>query len=135
MCSQVKVTDITVKNYRIFVRVQLSNIKYSNLQIKDRLLKKAPTLKFHECKNHMNQNFEEVLESTSLAHILEHLIIDFQIKYIQDAGITKKPIFGTTEWLDKDSGVAKIEISFVDDIIALKAINSAENLLNECLEN
>lgn len=133
MSSFIKVNNITVNKYRIFVLVQLGEQHFSNIRIKEKLLLNAPNLAYHKCKNKNDEDFVDVMDKTSLAHLLEHLIIDFQIQFLEEDGVSGKPIFGTTEWIDQDKGLAKVEVSFYDDIIALKAIKSAEKLLNECL--
>lgn len=135
MSDSVKVTDITVNKYRLIVRVQLGNTRYSSCKIKEKLLKNNPTLALHKCKNDSGDKFIDILDKTSLAHVLEHLIIDFQIKYLENSAMSKKSIFGTTEWIDKDKGLARIDLSYADDVIAIKAINSAEELLNKCFDS
>lgn len=45
----------------------------------------------------------------------------------------ERPIVGTSEWLDEASGVARIDLSFADDQIALRALRDAVAFLNEAL--
>ena len=123
--QNIQVTNIVVKKFRIICTVQLTKLKYSNEVIKFALLEKMPTLAAHKCKNSKGKNFVEVMDSTSLAHVLEHMIIDIQTKH------TDKALFGTTEWIDEQSGNAKIELTYTDDIVCLSAIKEASNLLNE----
>ena len=40
---------------------------------------------------------------------------------------------GTTEWTDEHAGRARIQISFADDLVALRAIRDAVDFLNEAL--
>ena len=87
-----------------------------------------PNLVAHKCKNSNGKNFEEVMASTSLAHLLEHMIIDIQSKH------TNEILLGTTEWIDEDSGLAKIELSFTDDLVCLSAIKEAVNILNGIIQ-
>lgn len=131
--KSVQVTDVTVSTNKIFCRVQAHNNLFSNAQIKDSLLEIRPTLAAHNCKNLSGKSFVDVMDSTSIPHLLEHLIIDLQVEYLENANISVKPIFGTTEWLDKSAGTAKITLSFMDDVIALKAIKDAANLLNSII--
>ena len=37
---------------------------------------------------------------------------------------------GTTEWLDEEAGLARIEVGFKDDLVALRAFNEAIRFLN-----
>lgn len=89
--QNLQITNIVVKKFRIICTVKLNNVKYSNEAIKTTLLEKMPTLAAHKCKNSKGKNFVEVMDSTSLAHVLEHMIIDIQTKH------TDKALFGTTE--------------------------------------
>lgn len=123
--QNIHVTNIVVKKFRIICTVQLNNLKYSNKVIKSSLLESMPTLASHKCKNSKGKNFAQVMDSTSLAHVLEHMIIDIQTKH------TDKALFGTTEWIDEQSGIARIELTYTDDIVCLSAIKEATNLLNE----
>ena len=127
--QNVEVTNIVVKNFRIICNVKLNSLKFSNPQIKDALLHEMPSLARHKCKNSSANNFEEVMDSTSLAHILEHMIIDIQSKH------TNEVLLGTTEWIDENAGIAKIELSFTDDLVCLSAINSAVGKLNSIIKN
>lgn len=123
----VQITNIVVKKFRIICSVKLNSIKYSNEEIKVALLEKMPTLAAHKCKNSKGKNFAEVLASTSLAHILEHMIIDIQSKATNDL------LLGTTQWIDENSGIAKIELSYTDDIVCISAIKEASELLNRII--
>lgn len=122
---QIQVTNIVVKKFRIICTVSLGAQKHSNEKIREALLKEMPTLAAHKCKNSYGKNFSEALASTSLAHVLEHMIIDIQSKH------TSVALFGTTEWINEDAGIAKIELTYTDDLICLAAIKEAVNLLNE----
>ena len=134
MCK-IRVNDITVRGDRIVCLCKISNQLYSNEDIKAALLKIMPTLTNHKCKNSNGDAFVDIMSTTSLAHLLEHMIIDLQIKAIEEREIPAKPIFGTTEWINKDEGIAKIEVSYIDDIIALSAIKQAINKLNTIIAN
>lgn len=129
----IKVQSITVKKFRIVCLVQFTGQKFSNSQIKEKLLDKFPSLAQHKCKNSSSESFVEVMEHTSLAHILEHLIIDFQIKKASENKDFTKTLLGTSSWLNKEEGIAQIEFSYFDDIVAIKSINEAYNLLKEII--
>lgn len=134
--SCIKVTNITVKKYRIVCLVQIHGEMYSNSNIKKHLLKQFSSLAYHKCKNANGENFISIMDKTSLAHIFEHLVIDLQIKYSNKLDTEPtQAIFGTTEWLNKNFGKAKVELSYFDDIEALRAIKNAQEILNEILEN
>lgn len=91
------------------------------------LMHERPTLARHACLNNENAPLAKELESSSLAHVLEHLIIDFQAEDTQ-ADFT---FCGTTEWIDKPVGRARIQVNYKSDLAALKALKSACALLKE----
>ena len=39
-------------------------------------------------------------------------------------------VVGTSEWLDRKVGTARVEVSYQDDLVALAAFKSAEEFLN-----
>ena len=86
-----------------------------------------PALPLHTCVNSHGSTLGDCLERTSLPHVLEHLVIDFQVSY--DDGI----FVGTTEWLDRNTGTARIEVSYRDDVEALRALQQAVSALNGVL--
>lgn len=40
---------------------------------------------------------------------------------------------GTTEWLDEPAGLAHVQVSFADDLIALRALRDAADILNQAV--
>lgn len=126
----VEVKSITVNKANIVCLVNFPKQKFSDKNIKDALLKIRPTLKEHKCKNSSSKNFEDILAETSLAHIMEHLIIDMQIECATKLGIFDQTILGISQWVDKDLGAAKIKVDYFDDVVAIKCINEAAKLLS-----
>ena len=45
----------------------------------------------------------------------------------------ERPIVGTSEWADERAGLARIDVSFADDQVALRAFRDAVAFLNETL--
>lgn len=136
--------------------------------------------------------FAAVIGNTSLPHVLEHLIIDEQVRDAETsrpnsarseserlavpappaapfpparapsfsalsnptspapapsdpiparpapipsvAPFTDVTFVGTTEWLDEAAGLARVEVNFTDDLVALRALRSALAFLNEVLD-
>lgn len=98
-----------------------------------RVLKEFPTLPHHACVNDQGDTFAAVMERTSLPHLLEHLVIDLQVRAQPPtlAIADPAPVFvGTTEWTDEFAGRARIEVSFTDDLVALRAFRDATSFLN-----
>ena len=126
----IEVKSITVNKSNIVCIVNFPKQKFSDEYLKNALLKIRPTLKDHKCKNSLSKNFEDILDETSLAHILEHLIIDMQIECATQSGILNQTILGTSEWLDKDLGTAKIKVDYFDDVVAIKCIKDSAKLLS-----
>lgn len=97
-----------------------------------RLLDARPTLAAHACLNAEGAPFGTILARTSLPHVLEHLVIDFQAEHPEsDAAAT---FVGTTEWLSEREGLARVAVKFSDDLIALGALKSALALLEGMVE-
>ena len=80
----------------------------------DRLLAARPSLAFHTCLN------------------AEHLVIDLQAA--NPACASDATFVGTTEWLSKRDGLARVTVNFTDDLIALGALKDALALLEGTVE-
>lgn len=102
----------------------------------DRLRAARPFLAGHACLNAQDAPFDTILARTSLPHVLEHLIIDFQAEALvapadgcplQRRSATT--FVGTTEWLNEREGLARVAVNFTDDLIALAALKAACALL------
>lgn len=86
-----------------------------------------PDIAQHACVNESGRQFGAVMQSTSVAHLLEHIAIDEQVR---DSDRDDALFVGTTEWVDEQSGRARIQLSFHDDLSALRAFNKALQFLN-----
>ena len=69
------------------------------------------------------------MERTSLAHVFEHLVVDLQARAAGPGSV----FVGTSEWADSARTRARVEVSFVDDLVALRAFKGATTALNEAL--
>lgn len=87
-----------------------------------------PDVPRHACVNERGDTFSCVMDSTSLPHLLEHLVIDLQTRGA-DAG--DAVFVGTTTWTDECAGRARVEVSFTDDLVALRAFRDAVHFLND----
>lgn len=95
------------------------------------VLERHPTLPAHACVNDVGSTFAAVMAETSIPHLLEHVIIDAQVRDERTpCGVS---LVGTTEWLDERQGLARVEVSFTDDLVALRALRSALSFINEAL--
>lgn len=156
------VEHVTVRTGRlsVLVRVAAGTPRFSSPDLAARLCERFPTLPFHACVNEVGETFGCVMGSTSLPHVLEHLVIDLQVRAsasadapngcmdspsasalgagaapsAQSGPANRAPAFvGTTEWLDQAAGTARIEVSFADDLVALRALRDAADILNRAV--
>lgn len=126
----VTVERIAVRKDRIslIVRVSEDAPLYTNPDIARRVAAACPTVVHHACVNDVGPTFGAVIDSTPLPHLLEHLIIDAQVR--ESGALTEKSFVGTTEWLDERERLARVEVNFSDDLEALRAVRRALSLLN-----
>ncbi len=98
-----------------------------------------PDVAHHACVNDVGDTFGAVMECTSLPHVLEHLVISLQARAAAEQGPRsgipdEGTVFvGTTEWTDEFAGRARVEVSFADDLVALRAFRDATRFLNNAL--
>ena len=99
------------------------------IRLRDALYKKYPNIKNHACKNSKGPKFDDCVLTTSIPHILEHMILE-EIKTVSDIVVPSLFVAKTT---NLGEGLAKIEMKYYDDISTLQAINKATSSLNEML--
>ena len=131
--APVAVTDIRVRRDRLVLTVALAGgtPRETTPELAKALVNAVSTLPEHACVNDCGPTFGAVLASTSLPHVLEHLIIDVQAR----ASAPATPTFvGTTTWLDRSASIARVEVSYTDDLIALAAVKQALATLNGILK-
>ena len=100
-----------------------------------------PHVPRHACVNDEGDTFAAVMDHTSLPHLLEHLVIDFQTRAAvrrgdgaeagsaaayADAGAALDAVF-------EAAGRARIEVSFLDDLVALRAFRDAIAFLGDAM--
>ena len=89
-----------------------------------------PNLPRHACVNGAGDTFGAVMGATSLPHLLEHLVIDLQTQAAPPDAPPDTAYVGVTRWTDENAGRAHIEVSFTDDLVALRAFRDAVRFLN-----
>jgi hypothetical protein len=93
------------------------------------LVRTLPDLPHHACVNSEGDLFAAVMDHTALPHVLEHVVIDLQTRAW--AAIDPDRVFtGLTRWVDRAQGLATVEVSYADDITAIRAFRDAAALLN-----
>lgn len=127
----VAVERVAVSEGRLSILVRLAPDAPRNVesQLLQAALAKYPSLPFHSCVNDRGPAFGDVMCETSVPHLLEHIIIDEQVR---DEGTPPHAVLvGTTAWLDEREGRARIEVNFTDDLVALRALREAVAFVNE----
>lgn len=127
------ITRLVVRADRIVCEVALapSAPHTTSPALMERVLAAFPTLPHHACVNDAGTTFSAVMTHTSVPHLLEHLVIDLQVRSATHA--TNAVFVGTTEWLDETAGRARIEVNFADDLVALRAFRDATCFLNKAM--
>ena len=120
----------------LLVRVPAGPAAHLGPDAAARLLQARPLLARHACLNAADAPFGTLLARTSLPHVLEHLVIDFQAEADErlraaafDADRSAATFVGTTEWLSEREGLARVAVNFTDDLIALGALQAALALM------
>lgn len=116
---------ITYARMRVIVVFGPDEPRYTDSDIALKALQACPSLKIHSCINSLGPTFGDVIEHTSLAHLLEHLMIAEQSNMAAEKGIKDVTFVGNTHWIDEEQGIAEVQVSFIDDLDAAKALSSA----------
>lgn len=129
---------IIVKDDRIVMFVRLSEDAplYTNQAVADGAVARFPDIARHACVNKVGPTFLSVMHRTSIPHLLEHLIIDLQVQSAIDEGgqrCSNVTYVGVTRWISRLERTARIEVSFQDDLRALRAISEALGFCNQLL--
>ena len=152
--SAIVVERIVVKRDRLVcdVRVAPGAPQTVTPRLAQAIRQQFPQLEGHACVNEAGETFGAVLDRASLPHLLEHLAIQLQAEAWEDAVRAVSPaasdssyaggrteaqrpgtFVGVTEWTDRQQGTARIQLSFRDDVIALKALRDAATFVNASL--
>lgn len=129
--TPIVVERITVERDRLVCEVCIPDPRFRYSSVNLAILVKAayPDIVRHACINEVSNRFADVIETTSVPHMLEHLAIDEQIH----ASATAERLVGATEWTCEQKGQATIQLAFADDLEALRAFKRALSFLNKSL--
>lgn len=127
-----RVLGVKVLTGRLVCEVQVPDERFrlTTPALAARAVAAFPGLPHHSCVNGEGRTFGAVMDRTSLPHMLEHLCIDLQVAGAADGA---QSFTGTTEWTDRATGTARIQLSFCDDLVALRAFNEAVRFLNDAV--
>ncbi|MBR0405764.1 MAG: hypothetical protein IJI68_11295 [Eggerthellaceae bacterium] len=128
----IAISSIVVRRGRLTCEIEVpdARFRYTNPQIAQRALEAYPSLSRHACVNAEGRTFDCVIEHTSIAHLLEHLAVELQTRAVDNP---QAVFVGTSEWLDEASGKACVQLSFCDDLEALRALKEAAQIINGLL--
>ena len=134
----VRVTRVEVLRGHLICAVAFdpSVPRVTSPQLIAEVLQQFPNLPRHACVNERGETFADVMERTPMPHLLEHMIVDLQVREMaslpgdESRMAADKPIVGTSEWVDEPVGLARIDVSFADDHTALRALRDAVAALN-----
>lgn len=130
--APLEVRSVTVMTGRLVCEVRVAqDHRRTDGALAAFVAERFPDLPHHACVNDAGPTFGAVMARTSLPHMLEHLSIQLQLQ--QAAPGDERTFTGTTEWLDEDQGLARIQLSFADDMAALRAFNEAVMFLNDAV--
>lgn len=130
--SPIAVEAITVQTGRLVcdVRIEEGIAHYVTPKLARLACAQFPDLPHHACVNYEGPLFGDVLDHTSVPHLLEHVAISLLVRGTnqQDASFQ-----GTTEWTCEPEGRARVQVSFTDDLEALRAFDEAVRFLNDAV--
>lgn len=128
-----RIDDIDVRSDRLLVRVCVSEERFcfSSPGLIAGLLSRFPTILSHTCVNDRGETFMSVAAHTSVAHLFEHLAIDEQARL--DETSEEVTFVGKTAWTNREKREACVQVSYVDEFAARRALVSAQCELNDAL--
>lgn len=128
----VRIEAIRVRADRIEASVAVSSERYrmSDPALVRRCLRFAPTMVHHACRNEVGPLFSFAMESTSVPHLLEHMVIDAQTRCAHNAS---RVFTGATQWDEMGSLTATVSLSYEDDLETLRCLSQAVSFLNDAL--
>ena len=127
------IQKLVVGKGRLSLEVALSPDapRFTDARLAELACRRCPALPAHTCINSSGPTFGAVMQHTPVPHLLEHLIIDAQVR--DPATEPQQRFVGTTAWTDQEAATAHIEVNFFDDIVALRAVSGALALLSDIL--
>ena len=139
----VRITRLEVRRGRLTCIVEFAPKvpRFTSKALIDKVLPAFPSLPRHACVNGSGRTFGDVIECTPVPHLLEHMVVDLQVREMASATLgvpappapADAPIVGTSEWINETAGLARIDASFADDQVALRALRDAVAALNAAL--
>ncbi|MDO5359093.1 MAG: hypothetical protein Q4E80_06935 [Slackia faecicanis] len=128
----ISIEHMTVRPDRVIadVRVGDERFAYTTPTLIAEALGRFPHLLRHTCINDKGPTFSAVANSTALPHLLEHMVIEEQVRL---DGRESASYVGKTSWTDRRRLRARVEVSYADDLVALQAFKTAQEWLDDAL--
>lgn len=100
------------------------------------ILQQYPQLAYHACFSGGAQVFGQVIQGTSVPHVLEHLVIHEQLLQCSHAYCASSALrlVGCTTWNNVEHTSALIRVMFYDDLVLLRALRTQTAFLNKVLK-
>ncbi len=126
------IESLRVERDRVRARVRVNDLAHvmTTPQIAQAALALRPSLARHACVNGQGPMFGSVIGHTPLPHLLEHVVLDLQVEMTDDAS---RVFTGATRWIDEAAGVAEVEMSYMDDLVALRAFRDAAHMITRMI--
>lgn len=148
---KIELVNITFEKDRVQIVVQTNGQLTSaeRCRFTELLFENYSDIAGHSCRNSKGPTFGDCIKSTSIPHILEHVILS-ELKEtstpcrhdpstplrsaqddVRDVSASSKVFLGKTTKVSEE--VAKIELNYYDDILTLQAITRATAVMNDLL--
>lgn len=130
------VQSLAVRADRIvcMVRVDSPFPRMTSPELVRRVLERFPDLPRHACVNDQGATFAACMDATPTPHLLEHMVIDCQLEELAaqapEEQVRAASLKGSTHWVNWERGTARIEVSYWDDLVALRCFTRCVDLLN-----
>lgn len=123
------IEHIRVRPDRIVIDVRMRDERcaFTTPDLIASALRRFPHLLRHACVNEKGTTFSAVADDTSLPHLLEHMAIEEQVRL---DGRDEASYVGKTFWTDRRHLKAQVELSYADDLVALRALKNAQEWIN-----
>lgn len=130
--QKIRATQIAIQRDRAVIHVAMAPgaPHYMTSEMAERALALFPSLAIHTCINDKGPTFGDVIAETSIPHLLEHIVVDLQVRAEKKPPQEGAVYTGKTEWTYEAGGLARIEVSYADDLVVLGALKDALHAIN-----
>ena len=136
MALRINSIDIFPREAHICVSIGNAFPKTVSSACAQYILQQYPQLANHACFSGGARVFGQVIQGTSVPHVLEHLIIHEQLLQCAYAYCASSALrlVGCTTWNNDEHTSALIRVMFYDDLVLLRALRTQTAFLNKALK-